>query len=61
MAAITTCTEGQKCIVLILDEMHIKEVLVYGKYSGALFGFTSLGDINDHLAKVHVLNSVPQL
>ncbi len=63
VAAITTCTEGQKCVVLLLDEMHIKEDLVYDKHSGALIGFTNLGDINDHLAKVHiiVLNTVQRL
>ena len=36
-------------MVLILDEMHIKEDLVYDKHTGELVGFTNLGSINQHL------------
>ena len=46
--------EWEKCIVLLIDEMHVKEDLVYDKVTGALIGFTSIGDINDHLLKVHI-------
>ena len=34
-----------------MDEMHIKEDLVYNKHSGELVGFVNLGDINTHLLK----------
>ena len=44
--------EWEKCVVLLIDEMHIKEDLVYDKDTGALVGFTSLGDTNEHLLKV---------
>ena len=36
-------------VILILDEMHIKESLVYDKHTGELIGFTDLGDINSHI------------
>ena len=41
--------DWQRHVVLILDEMHIREDLVYDKHIGALIGFTNLGDINHHL------------
>lgn len=36
-------------VLLVIDEMHIREDLVYDKHSGELIGFTNLGDINQHL------------
>ena len=36
---------------LLMEEVHIKEDLVYDKHSGALVGFTNLGDTNNHLLK----------
>lgn len=32
-----------------MDEMKIKEDIIYDKYSGHLIGFTSLGEVNDML------------
>ena len=50
------CPDWQKHVVVVLDEMYIKEDLVYikedlvyNKHTGALVGFSDLGDINDHL------------
>lgn len=37
--------------VLLLDEMHVREELVYNKHSGKLVGFVNLGDINNHLSR----------
>ena len=42
----------EKCVGILIDEMHIKEDLVYDKHTGALIGFISLGDVNDQLLKV---------
>ena len=39
----------QKLVVLLLDEMHIREDLVYDKHCGSVIGFTNLGEINNHL------------
>ena len=39
-AHIGTCEERKKCVVLLLDEMHIKEDLVYNNFSGMLLWVT---------------------
>ena len=41
--------DWQRRVILILDEMHICEDLVYDKHTGVLIGFANLGDINHHL------------
>ena len=38
-------------VCILIDEMHIKEDLVYEKHSGRLVGFVDIGDINNHLTK----------
>lgn len=38
-----------KYVVLIIDEVHVKEELVYDKHDGCLVGFINLGDINNQL------------
>ena len=48
-AEVSTCPEHNRCVILLLDEMHVREDLVYDKHKGELIGFTNLGDINDHL------------
>ena len=54
-AGINKLEEWQKCIHLLLDEMHIREDQVYEKHTGALIGFT---EINNHLlAFEHSLNT----
>ena len=44
-----SCPEWHKLVVLLLDEMHIREDLVYDKRTGQMIGFTNLGDINNNL------------
>ena len=46
---VESCSESEKWILLLLDEMHVHEHLVYDKHSGDLIGFSNLGDINSHL------------
>ena len=41
--------ESRKYVGLIVDEMKIKEGLVYNKFAGEVVGFTSLCDINNDL------------
>ena len=48
---VQSCPEREKCVLLILDEMHIREQLIFDKHSGAFVGFAHLSDIVDHLAK----------
>ena len=47
---------------LVLDEVHIKEDLVYDKHQGTLIGFTNLGDVNNCLVKFEasIQNEEPQ-
>eukprot|EP00731_Ephydatia_muelleri_P006390 Em0003g638a len=49
VAELSTLKEWQKCVVLVIDEMFIREDLVYDKNNDELIGFTDLGDINNHL------------
>ena len=44
-----SCPEREKNVILLLDEMHIREDIVFDKHNGAMIGFAKLGDINDHL------------
>ena len=45
-AKVMMCKEWEKLVVIPLDEMYIKEDLVYNKHSGTLIGFTNLGEVN---------------
>ena len=58
-AKIKSCAEREKCVVLLLDEMHIREDLVYDKHTGELIGFTNLGDIANHLLATLRLAALP--
>lgn len=42
----------EKIVCLIGDEMHVREDLVYNKFSGELTGFINLGDMNTSLQKL---------
>lgn len=44
--------EHEKLVGLILDEMHVKEDLVYDKWTGELIGFMNLDEISSHLSKL---------
>lgn len=48
-AKLDACPDRERNVLLLLDEMHIRQDLVFDKHSGALIGFCNLGDINDHL------------
>ena len=48
-AKVAKAEEWEKCVVLVMDEKHVKEDLVYDKHSGALIGFVNLGQTNQHL------------
>lgn len=48
-AKLTSYPEWHKFVILLLDEIHIKEQLVFNKYMGQTIGFTDLGDVNNQL------------
>ena len=37
--------------MLLIDEVHIKENLVFDKHGGQIIGFANLGDLNEHLTQ----------
>ena len=45
---VANAEEWQEIVILLLDEMHIRDNFVCDKHSGALLGFSNLGDINTH-------------
>ena len=48
-AKLDSCNERDRYVMLLLDEMHVKQELVYDKHSGELVGFVNLGDLNMRL------------
>ena len=46
-AGMASCPAWKKLVVLLLDEMHIREDLVYNKHTGKMIGFCDLGKINN--------------
>lgn len=46
---IESCPEWHKLVVVLIDEIHIKESLVYDKHSGRMIAFVDLSEINNHL------------
>ncbi len=43
---------SRKFVSLIIDEMKIKEGIVYNKATGNVISFTDIGDINNDLLKL---------
>ena len=50
-ASLSTCKEWQKLVILLIDEMYVREDLVYDKHTGRMIGFCNLGEVNDHLVQ----------
>ena len=50
-AKLSTSPNYHRLIVLLIDEMHVREDLVYDKHSGRLSGFVDLGEVNNHLTR----------
>ena len=48
-AQVDTIQDFQKYVCLVLDEVRVKEGLVYDKHSLQVIGFVNLGDINNQL------------
>ena len=48
-AQVKKLEEWQKCVIVILDGMHIKQDLVYEKHTGEFVGFANLGAVNSQL------------
>ena len=48
-AQVEKLEDWQQYVIMILDEMHIKQHLVYEKHSGEFIGFADLGSVNQAL------------
>ena len=48
-AKVGSCPECEKYVILLIDEMHVHEELVYDKHTGELISFANLEDVNQHL------------
>ena len=51
-AKVNDLQESRKFCSIVIDEMKIKENLIYDKFSGEIVGFTQLGEINNELLKL---------
>lgn len=43
---------SRRFVAVLIDEMKVKEGLVFSKHSGEVIGFTKLGEINDELTRI---------
>lgn len=50
-ANVGKCPQWQQLVLqlVLLDEMYIREDLVYNKHSGKIIGFVDLGEVNNHV------------
>ena len=48
---VNTSPEKDKFVVLLIDEMYVREGILYEKHTGRMIGFSNLGDINSHLSQ----------
>ena len=48
-AKVPSCPEYEKLVILLLDEIHIKENVAFDKNTGNLIDFVDLGDNTNHL------------
>lgn len=49
-------TERNRCVTLVLDEVHIRDSLVYNKHNCQIVGFVDLGETNNHLLDLKLLD-----
>ena len=49
MTLVDLTQERNRQVALVLDEVHVKNDLVYDKHQGNLIGFVNLGEIKNHL------------
>ena len=51
-AAIDSLPQSKRYVALLIDEMKIKEDLVYDKHTGQIVGFVSVGDVGEILSEM---------
>lgn len=53
-----TPSSYQSLVFVLMDEMHIREELVFNKHTGKFVSFADLGSINNHLSRFEELLSL---
>ena len=56
-----TLPASRQYVAILIDEMKVKEGLVFNKHSGAIIGYTNLGNINDQLLQIEKDGEQPVL
>ncbi len=51
-AQLDSIPDWKKYVVLLFDEMKVKESLVYDKHTAQVIGFIELGEVNNHLTQL---------
>ena len=51
----------KKHVTIVIDELKVKEKLVYDKYETRVIGFVNLGEVNDQLDKLECGNDNPEV
>eukprot|EP00731_Ephydatia_muelleri_P023298 Em0015g881a len=49
---VESCPEREKYVAILIDEMHVREDLVFDRWNGNLVGFANLGETNNHLMQL---------
>ena len=49
---VRSCPEREKYVILLIDEMYVREDLVFDRWNGNLVGFANLGETNNHLVQL---------
>lgn len=52
-----SCPERDKCVLILLDEMHIREQLVFDKLSTTIIGYANVREIANHLTEFEMANN----
>ena len=60
-ARLADIPDWKKFITIVIDEIKVKEKLVYDKYETKVIGFVELGDVNDQLDKLQSGNLKPEV
>ena len=57
VSSIDLSIERNQYVALVMDEVHIRDNLVYDKHDGQLVGFVDLGETNNHLVDLELSSS----
>ncbi len=53
--------DWKRFVVIIFDELKVRESLVYDKHSSQVIGFVHLGEVDNHVNKLENENCRPEI